>query len=68
MPAKSNGIIAWKSKGLSGENIKPTLSDNSLTPRMVFSVTKIKVKFDRSCLKQEKITFNHKSVIILYIA
>ena len=42
-------------------------SDNSLAPRMIFSSTKIRVKFDGSCLNQEKIIFNHKSIINLCI-
>ena len=43
-----------KSKGLSGETIKPpSTSDNSLTPALSYYGTKTKVKFTRSCLKQQ---------------
>ena len=67
-PTNSNSIIVWKSKSLSGEVIKPLgASDNSIAPGMIFSGAKIRVKLDGSCLKQEKIIFNHKSIINLYI-
>ena len=50
-------VIAWNSKGLSEETVKPpATSDNNLGPRMDFSGTKIQVKFDGNCLKQEKIS------------
>ena len=44
-----------ESKGFSGESIKtPGTSDSSLSPGMLFSGTKLQVKCDGSCLKQEK--------------
>ena len=46
-------ILSWKSKGLSGESIKPpTTSDNSLTPELNCYGIKMRVKFNGSCLKQ----------------
>ena len=59
----------WQSKGLSAEVIKPpTTSDNSLTPAIsYYYASKIRVKFTRSCLKQDKITFNHGKVVNIYI-
>ena len=48
----TNYISSWKSKGLSGESIKPpTTSDNSLTPASYYDYT-IRVTFTGSCLKQ----------------
>ena len=45
-------VSSWKSKGLSGESIKPpTTSDNSLTPALNYHGTKTRVKFTGSCLK-----------------
>ena len=50
-------ISSWKSKGLSSESIKPpTTSDNILTPALNYYVTKTKVKFTGSCLKQPNIS------------
>ena len=61
-------ISSWKSKGLSAESIKPpTTSDNSLTPALSYYGTKTRVKFTGSCLKQDKITFNHGKVVNIYI-
>ena len=60
---------SWKSKGLSNESLKPpTTSDNSLTTILnYYDGTKIKVSFDRSCLKQDKFTFNHGKIVNIYI-
>ena len=54
-------VLSWTSKGLSNESIKPpTTSDSSLTPVLNFYGTIIKVSFDRTCLRQDKVTFNHR--------
>ena len=59
---------SWKSKGLSAEIIKPPkTSDNSLTPELSYYGTKTRVKFTGSCLKQDKVTFNHGKVVNIYI-
>ena len=56
-------ISAWKSKGLYDENIEPpTTFNNSLTPSLNYFGVKIRVKFDGSCLKQDKITFIHEKI------
>ena len=61
-------ISSWKSKGLSTESIKPsTTSDNSLVPALSYYGTKTRVKFTGSCLKQDKVTFNLKKVVNIYI-
>ena len=61
-------ISSWKSKGLSGESIKPpTTSDNSLTPALNYYVTKTSVKSTGSRLKQSKISYNHRKVVNIYI-
>ena len=53
-------ISEWKSKRLSDEIIKPpNTSDNSLAPALRYTGNKTRVKFDRSCLKQDKIAFAH---------
>ena len=59
-----NYIYAWKSKGLSDEKITPpTTSDYRLNPQLSYYGTKTRVKFDGSCLKQDKVTFNHGKVV-----
>ena len=50
--------LVYKSKELSDESIKPpATSDNSLSAGTLFSGTKLLLKFDGSCLKQEKSNF-----------
>ena len=50
MITNTDYISSWKSKGLSGESIKPpTTSDNSLTPALSYYSTKTRVKFTGSC-------------------
>ena len=62
-----NYIYFWKSKGLSDENITPTTSDYRHSLQLSYYVTKTRVKFDGSCLKQDKVTFNHGKVVSIYI-
>ena len=53
---------------MSNESIKlPTIPDNSLTPILNYYGTKTKVSFDMSCLKQDKVTFNHGKIANIYI-
>ena len=69
MIANTDKVTAWKLKGLSDENIKlPSISNNSLNPWISYIVNaKMWVKFDGSCLKQEKVAFTHKQVVNIYI-
>ena len=49
----SNFISLWQSKGLSGETIKPPAApDNSLIQLFKYYGGKIRVKFNKGCLKQ----------------
>ena len=49
-------ILEWKSTGLSDEIIKsPATYNNSLAPALSYIGKKVKVKFDGSCLKQDKL-------------
>ena len=47
------------------EVIKPP--DNSLAPAIKFAGKRMYVKFRGSCLKQDKFTFNHGKIMIIYI-
>ena len=53
----TDNISEWKSKGLFDEIIKST--DNILAPTLKCTGIKMYVKFNGSCLKQDKIKFNH---------
>ena len=68
MITNTDYISSWKSKGLSVESIKPPrTSDNSLTPALNYYGIKTRVKFTGSCLKQSKISHNHRKVVNIYI-
>ena len=57
--ANDSNILPWKSKRLSDEYNKPsTTSNKMLNPLVDYVGTKIRVKFNGDCLKEEKITFN----------
>ena len=61
-------MLWWRSKEISNESIKPpTTTDNSLSPRLSYYGTKIRVQFTGSCLKQTKFTFTHKKLVNIYI-
>ena len=61
-------VLSWQSKGLSNESIKPpTTTNNSLTPELNYYGTKIKTKFNGSCLKQPHHNFTHIKVVNIYI-
>ena len=50
-----NHISAWKFTGLSHEFINSSsAANNIINPLLSYAVTKARVKFDGSCLKQEK--------------
>ena len=58
-------ISSWKFKGFSDEIIKPTSrTDNTPAPALSYIGNKTRDgswwKFDRSYLKQDKITFTHE--------
>ena len=66
--ANTDFVSSWKSKGLSAESIKTlATSDNSLTPALSYYGTKTRVKFHGSCLKQPKGSFDHKTIVNIYI-
>ena len=63
-----DNISEWKSKGLSNEGIKtPSKSNNFLNPLLNYVGTKIRVKSTGSCLRQDKTTHNHETIVNIYI-
>ena len=69
---KINGkyISSWKSKGLSDETITPyATSDNSLNLLIDYYGSKVRVKFNKVCLKQSNnVTYDSGSKVNIYIA
>ena len=54
---------------MSDESINsPVAFDDSLATSLNYFGAKIRVKFDGSSLKQDKITFNHRNIVNIYIA
>ena len=63
-----NYTYFWKSKGLSDERLNSnTASNYSITPEFSFYGTKTRVDFNGSCLKQDKVTYNHGTTVNIYI-
>ena len=53
---------------MSDESINSnTASDYSITPELSHYGTKARVKFNGSCLKQDKATYNHGTIVNIYI-
>ena len=51
--ANKKFISSWKSKGLTDETITSyATSDNSLTPLIDYYGSKVRLKFNKGCLKQ----------------
>ena len=67
--SNTNYISSWKSKGLSDESIKPfPTSNNTFTPLIeYYNGYRIRAKFNRSILRQPKVTYTHKKVVNIYI-
>ena len=63
-----NYIYFWKSKGLSDEELDSvTASNYKITPELSFYGTKTRVEFNGSCLKHNKVTYNHGKIVNIYI-
>ena len=63
-----NYICFWKSKGFSDETINSiTASTYSITPELNYYGSKTRVKFSGSCLKQDRATYNHGTIVNIYI-
>ena len=61
-------IYFWKSKGLSDERINYIIASNYIiTPSLKYLGAKIRVKFNGSCLRQDKTTYTHGKIINIYI-
>ena len=53
---------------MSDESIKPpSTSTNILNPLLNYVGTKIRVEFKGSCLKQDKVSFDHGKIVNIYI-
>ena len=68
MITNTDYILSWKSKGLSAESITPPSAPNNfLNPSLNYLGTKIRVRFSRGCLKQDKIKYTHDTIVNIYI-
>ena len=55
----TSNILSWKSKGLSNKSFDPP--NTNFSPSIDYVGNKIRVKFNRSCLKQSnKVSYTHK--------
>ena len=59
-------ILSWQSKGLSNESFDAP--NTNFSPSIDYVGSKIRVKFNGSCLKQSnKISYTHKKIVNIYI-
>ena len=64
----TESLVAWQPKTLSNENIScPTTSNNSLSSKLKWYNSEIRLEFKSSCLKQDKVTFTPNNVVNLFI-
>ena len=64
-----NYIYFWKYKGLSDESLDSiTASNYKVTLELSFYDTKTSVEFNGSCLKQDKVIFNHGNHVLLEVS
>ena len=63
-----NKVTSWKSKGLSDEKIILTVTstDTSAT-KTIYDNARIKVEFAGDLLRQNQVTYNHGTIVIIYI-
>ena len=63
-----NYIYFWTSRELSDENITaPTTPDYKRHPQLSYFGTKIRTELKGSCLKQDKVTYDHRKTENTYI-
>ena len=61
-------IYFWKSKGLSDEKVNSiAISNHIVTLKLSYYGTKTRVEFSGSCLRQDKITYDHGKIVNIYI-
>ena len=61
-------LFFWKSKSLSDERINSiTESNYSFNPELSYFGNKIRVKFNRSYLKQDEVTYTHGEIVNIYV-
>ena len=66
--SNSDTILSWKSKGLSHQSIEaPSTQNKLLNPSLDYVGSRIKVKFNGDCLKQERLDFRHGKIVSIYI-
>ena len=62
-----NYMYFWKPKGLSDQRINSITAYNySITPGVSHYGTKTRVQFNGSCLKQDKATYSHGTIVNIY--
>ena len=65
----SDTIVEWKSKGVLNEKIKPPITAiHSFSPKLTWmNNSRRRTRFTGNCLKQDKVTFNWRNAVNLFI-
>ena len=65
-----NSITEWEFKRLSNEKFNPFTASHSISPKLVLvwiNNSRIRLEFNRSCLKKDKVTFTPSNLVKLFI-
>ena len=62
-----NEVSSWVSKGLSNEKISSVSNSNGAVPKILYDNARIKVIFNVNLLKQNKVPYNHGSIVNIYV-
>ena len=63
-----NYIYFWKSKGLSDESFNDNAASKyNISPELSYYGTRTREELNGSCLKQDKVTYNHGTIVNIYI-
>ena len=58
----------WKFKGLPDERINSiSTSNHSITLKLCFYASKLRVKVDSGCLKRDNFTYSHRTIVNIFI-
>ena len=61
-------VSEWESMGLSNDKSRPPYTANkSLFPKLIWNKSKLRLRFERSCLKEDKAPFTPNNVVNLFI-
>ena len=59
-------VVAWQCKRLSNEKNYPVTANHSLSPKLKWHNSKMRVEFKEGCSKKDKVNFTPSNVVNLF--